>query len=187
MARRHPGWWPNSYLPYYERPGAFVELARRTGPRTDAIVKELESYYRHFEEEARSDHPNLKRHRGSTDFGDLAARLVEALGNSRPQSFALNLRNGGMVSGLSPDTVVESVVEASADGVRPFPAPAPPERERDRIRQLELYQRATTRAIAEGKREDLPTALAANPLVHDLDTARSLLRRAAQAYGSETP
>jgi 6-phospho-beta-glucosidase len=185
MARRQRGWWPNSYLPYYERPEAFVELSRRMGPRTDAIVPGLESYYRHFEEESRKERPDLRWHRGNTDFGDMAARLMEALGDVERRPIALNLRNGDMTEGLDADTVVESVVEVDAAGAHPVPAPSLPEGERALITQLERYQRAAAGAVAEGRREDLAAALAENPLVPDLATARSLLRRAAESYGPE--
>jgi 6-phospho-beta-glucosidase len=185
MARRQPGWWPNSYLPYYGSPEAFVELARRIGPRTDAITSGLESYYRHFEEESRKQRPDLRRHRGTTDFGDMAARLVEALGDSRRQTMALNLRNGDTTEGMDPDTVVESVVEVDAEGTHPVPAPSLPVVERPLIARLERYQRAAARAIAGQRRGDLPTALAENPLVPDLSTARELLRRARERYGPE--
>ena len=185
MARRQPGWWPNSYLPYYEHPEAFVALARRIGPRTDAIVPGLESYYRHFDEESRRERPDLRRHRGSSDFGDMAARLIQALGSSERERMVLNLRNGNMSGDLDPDTVMESVVEVDSEGPHPVPAPSLPQGERSLIERLERYQRATARAIAQGRRDDLPAALAENPLVPDLATARDLIRRADEAYATE--
>jgi 6-phospho-beta-glucosidase len=57
MARKTPGYWPNSYLPYYQAPEQFVALARTQGPRSDAIVARLPSYYAHFREEADKEHP----------------------------------------------------------------------------------------------------------------------------------
>ncbi len=185
MAHTHPGFWPNSYLAYYDRPRAFVDLARRTGPRTDAIVGRLAHYYRHFEEEAQKKRPKLRRHRGSTDFGDLAARLLEALGGARQRSLALNVRNGNMVAGLRPDTIVETVLEVDADGVHPAPAPRLPADQLERIRQLERYQRASAQVIAGEQRAHLPEALADNPLVDSLETAQALIERAAKTYRSE--
>lgn len=185
MARRHPGFWPNSYLPYYERPRAFVDLARRDGPRTDAIVRQLAHYYRHFEEESHKERPRLRMHRGSKDFGDLATRLLEALGDSRRQLLALNVVNRGMLDGLEPETVVESVVAVSADGVESVPAPELPDGEIDRVRRLERYQRATARVVAAAERTRFGETLAENPLVDDLRTARILLERASESYGGE--
>ncbi len=51
LARENPGYWPNSYLPYYLFPDAFVEQARRVGPRSDVVAASLGRYYAHFEAE----------------------------------------------------------------------------------------------------------------------------------------
>jgi 6-phospho-beta-glucosidase len=59
MARENTGYWPNSYLPYYLFPQAFVAQARRVGSRSDVVAASLDRYYAHFEIEGKSATPHL--------------------------------------------------------------------------------------------------------------------------------
>ena len=185
MARRNPGLWPNSYLAYYERPDVFVALSRRTGARTDIIVQELEHYYEHFAEEATKRRPKLRFHRGTRDFGDMAVRVVVALGADEPDAIALNVQNGETTNLFEPETVIETVAEVDRRGVRKSGGPRLPESEMTRARALERYQRATARAAADGSVEELRDALACNPLVDSREQAEELLGRAREVYGSD--
>ncbi len=185
LAEGRPGHWPNSYLAYYEDPEAFVSLARRSGPRTDAIVERLDGYYRHFAQEAERPRPDLRHHRGAKDFGDMAVDVLEALGSDRRRRVPLNVPNRGMIPALDPDTVVEVVMEVDATGVhQPESADLPVDRT-GLCRSLERYQRATA-SLAAG-RGDAVEALAANPLVGDAEIARRLIARAPALYGEDLP
>jgi 6-phospho-beta-glucosidase len=183
MARHHPGLWPNSYLAYYERPELFVELSRRVGPRTDAIARDLDSYYEHFAQEALKPRPDLRHHRGTPDYGDMAVRVLVALGAAHRRQITLNVKNGEATNQLDPDTVIETVVGVDEEGVHKSQAPELPESLVPRIRTLERYQRATARAAANGRPEALADALSANPLVQKRQQAKEILRRGRELYG----
>jgi 6-phospho-beta-glucosidase len=185
MAREAPGYWPNSYLPYYRFPLAFVSQARRLGPRSDVVQASLAAFYAHFEEQGRSATPQLLHFRGSAGFGDLAVTVIRALASADGAELVLNLPNQGSTPEFASDTVVETRVHVSRAGVQRLPAPRLPATFSTLALQLERYQRLTARAAAGvGSWQD---ALASNPLVDSPDTAQRMLARAHQQYGSLLP
>ena len=187
MARSHDGIWPNSYLPYYEAPSQFVELAKQRGTRTEAILQGLNDYYKHFREEAEKSSPELKHYRGSSGFGDMAADVIAALSSDEPTELVLNIPNRGLNDEFDDATVVEAFVSVSRAGVQRNSAPPIPEKARPLLDQLEIYQRRSAQAAAGGDRDEMVRALAENPLVDDSSTAGQLLRRADDAYGGALP
>ena len=187
MADNHRGWWPNSYLPYYTEPRDFVELARRVGTRTQAILEGLDDYYQHFETEARRKSPALRHFRGSSGFGDMAADTVAALSSQSGAEIVLNVENRGVSDAFSDDTVVEARVGIGADGLQRRSAPPVPTFARPLLDELERYQRNTASAAVSGNVGQLTEALASNPLVDDTMMARDMIRRAPDAYGDALP
>lgn len=187
LAREHPGFWPNSYLPYYYFPDAFVDLARRVGPRADAVAASLPKYYAHFAAEATRTPPRLRMYRGSAGFGDLAVSVIRALAAAEPHELVLNLPNAGATGVFAADTVIEARVRVSASGVERTPAPELPSAFEGLAARLERYQRLTAKAAAGGGIEARIEALAANPLVGQPSIAARLLARAQEAYGALLP
>ncbi|MFT5643453.1 MAG: 6-phospho-beta-glucosidase [Janthinobacterium sp.] len=190
LARANAGYWPNSYLPYYLYPAAFVEQALRVGPRSDAVAASLPAYYAHFEEEGQRAVPDLRMYRGSAGFGDLAVTVIRALSSSTPHELVLNLPNQGATSAFKDDTVIETRVRVSRAGIERLPAPPLPASFDQLAAQLERYQRLTARAaIATSAENDaaLVAALAANPLVGNESLAARMLARARVSYGGLLP
>lgn len=187
MARQNPGYWPNSYLPYYLYPVAFVAQARRVGPRSDVVAASLDRYYAHFEAEGKSATPQLRFYRGSAGFGDLAVTVIRALASEASHELVLNLPNQGATSAFAEDTVIETRVRVSRTGIERMAAPALPGTFTGLAAQLERYQRLTARAAVGGDRMALVAALAANPLVGEASVAARMLERASSAYGTLLP
>lgn len=184
MAAETPGFWPNSYLPYYRHPEAFVALARQGPPRSEVILQALPDYYAHFEAEAAKERPELRKHRGASGFGDLAVAVLEALQRDRPASLVLNLPDGGATGRFTPDTVVELPARLSRRGAEPAAVGSLPPAAAELLERLEAYQRLTAQAARLGGGARLEAALAANPLVPDAATARAMLREARTRYGA---
>lgn len=182
LARDTDGLWPNSYLPYYTHPALFVEQARRVGPRSDVIARALPSYYAHFEEVCRAGEPVLLHHRGSRGFGDMAVRVLQALGRPAGQKLVLNIPSPNDAS-----TVREMLCEVHATGPRPIPGPAWPARHQPLLDALERYQRLAAQAAVQGNEALCVEALAANPLVADESVARAMFTRARALYGAHLP
>lgn len=185
LAREQPdGYWPNSYLPYYLYPHAFVALARRAGPRSDAIAASLGRYYAHFAEQAALPEPHLRWYRGAAGFGDMAANVIAALCAGRPRELVLNLPNRGATAAFADDTVIETHARVSRAGIERLNAPALPSSFTALAARLEAYQRLSARAAAGRALAPRAAALAANPLVGDPAMALRLLSAARLHYGS---
>lgn len=183
MAAQAPGFWPNSYLPYYLHPDPFVALAREAPSRAEVILAKLPTYYAHFREEAAKEHPVLRLHRGSAGFGDLAVLTLQALNATTPCRLVLNLANEGITPVFARDTVVEAPVRLDAGGLAREPAGDLPAAGLDLLRRLEDYQRLAAEAAVRGGGARLGKALAANPLVQSLTQAEAILTEARQRYG----
>lgn len=187
LAGENPGYWPNSYLPYYLFPAAFVDQAKRVGPRSDVVEASLTKYYAHFASEGEKAAPQLRFYRGSAGFGDLAVNVIRALVSPTPYELVLNLPNQGATPAFADDTVVETRVRVSRAGVERMAAPNLPASFSDLAAQLEHYQRLTAHAAVNGKPQAFVAALAANPLVGQEAIARSMLTRARETYGDLLP
>lgn len=180
--------WPNSYVPYYTHPELFVAHSRQVGPRSDVIRASIPGYYRHFAEEAQREHPQLRHHRGSAGFGDLAVHTLSALTSERGQRIVLNVPNRGATPQLAEDTVMELPVQLSAQGLAREAAPDFPEAFLPLLRRLETYQRLTAKVAAGSPSgAEAAEALAANPLVPSLAVAKAMLERARTLYGKTVP
>jgi 6-phospho-beta-glucosidase len=187
LARTTPGYWPNSYLPYYLAPERFVRLSREQGPRTDVILRSLPDYYAHFREEADQEIPRLRFHRGSSGFGDLAVTVLRALGAKEPATLVLNVENRGITDQFSATTVVESRSGLSAAGLERREAPALPPGQADLLLRLEAYQRLAAEAARSGDEPLILKALEANPLVGTRSQAAALWDLARERYGPLLP
>lgn len=187
LARENPGFWPNSYLPYYLAPDRFVRLSRAVGPRTDAILARLPDYYAHFREEATREHPDLRFHRGSHGFGDLAVTVIRALQDGKGASLVLNAPNQGATDRFTPDSVVETRGWLNAGGWERQPAPGLPSSTAGLLARLEDYQRLAAEAAVRRDEASIVKALAANPLVGDASRARALWALARPRYGALLP
>ncbi len=187
MAREAPGYWPNSYLPYYIAPERFVSLSLAQGPRSDAIVAQLPAYYAHFREEAERDLPELRHHRGTAGFGDLAVMVIQALKRQAGSPLVLNTENQGSTSLFAPTTVVEAQGKLSASGWESMPEPGVPANHVDLLHRLENYQHLAVEAARTGEGAAIVRALAANPLVGSEAKAAALWKLARTQYGALLP
>lgn len=177
-------YWPNSYLPYYLFPHAFVAQARKSGPRSDVVAASLPRYYAHFAEQAGLPEPHLKFFRGAGGFGDMAANVIGALSADQPRELVLNLPNRGATRWFADDTVIETHARVSRHGIERMEAPLLPSSFCDLAIRLEKYQRLSARAAAGCASVPRVAALSANPLVGNTELAARLLDAARTQYGS---
>ncbi|MFW5966869.1 MAG: hypothetical protein ACOCV2_05085 [Persicimonas sp.] len=187
VAKKEGDVWPNSYLPYYWWPEKFVELARREGTRTEAILEGLDDYYAHFEEEASKEKPELRHYRGSHGFGDMAVDVIAALSSDEGDTVVLNVPNRGMSDDFDDATVIEAPVHVDEEGVERREAPPLPASGQGLLDALEVYQRKTAEAAVSGSASDLVDALAANPLIDGRPMAEKMLLRARDEYADHLP
>ena len=170
---------PNSYLQYYYfREETLKEAKSKPKTRAEVIMQELPGTYQHFKEQMNAEKPELKHVRGGSIFGDMAVQVLSSLIRKDRQTLTLNIANHGAIPGFPRNRVVEIPAVISADGIQPVPQKELPEKVMGLLHMLASYQWLAAQAIWQGDRDDLEQALAANPLVLSISTAKQLLDQA---------
>lgn len=101
------------------------------------------------------------------------------LTTSRPARLILNVRNGGTVPALAPDTVIETVCLVDRGGAVPLPVSPPSEHELGLMCMVKSCERAIAVAALTGSEAAALRAFALHPLVGSLGAARALAAAAA--------
>lgn len=173
------GLLPNSYLQYYYyRDETLQEALSKTKTRAEVIMQELPGYYEHFKTQAKAEHPELQHVRGGSIFGDMAVEVLSSLVHDDQRILTLNLPNQGALPDFPADRVVEVPACLSRSEAIPLVQQALPQETVGLLHMLASYQWLAAKAIWSGGRQDLERALAANPLVLSLPTAKNLLDHA---------
>jgi 6-phospho-beta-glucosidase len=181
---------PSPYLDnYYFRDEVLAELRARPTTRAEDIAAEVPDYWRHYEEQARSDDPQLDpaRSRGGILELELAIDVIDAIVNDRGTVWPVNVPNRGSLPGFPGDLVVEVPATVSRSGAQPIPQPPLPATVRGLIEALGAYQALAAEAAWSGGRRDAIAALTANPLVGDLALAERLYGELAAAHRAYLP
>jgi 6-phospho-beta-glucosidase len=170
---------PNSYLQYYYyRDETLKEAKSMPNTRAEVIMQELPGYYQHFKEQASLETPKLKHVRGGSIFGDMAVEVIGSLIQGDQRTLTLNIPNRGAIPQFAPDRIVEVPAVIGRQGNQPLPQEKLPEKVVGLLHMLASYQWLAAKAIWQGDRNDLEQALASNPLVLSISTAKQLLDRA---------
>ena len=88
--------------------------------------------------------------------GEFVASLLEGLVTGEDRAFPANIPNRGQVETLPDDVVVECMVLAGADGVRPRDRAAVPSHLGDHLRRVVTSQELTVEAALTGERPEGP-------------------------------
>ena len=99
------------------------------------------------------------------------------LKGSAPARLILNVRNGGTVTALAPDAVIETVCRVDSDGAVPLPAAPPSDHELGLMSTVKSCERAIASAALTGSAADALRAFALHPLVGSLEATRTLSAR----------
>jgi 6-phospho-beta-glucosidase len=181
---------PSAYFQYYyfERE-VLAELQAKGTTRAEDILGSVPDYWRHYEEQARSDDPHLdpSRSRGGIDELELAIDCMDAVFNDRGSTLPVNVPNRGSVPGFPDSLVVETLGRCDAGGIHPLPMPGLPAHLLGLVEALGSYQQAAADAAWSGDATDAVRALAAHPLVRSIDLAERLYREMARAHRDQLP
>ena len=181
---------PSEYFQYYyfERE-LLEELTAKETTRAEDILGWVPDYWRHYEEQARSDEPVLDpaRSRGGIDELELAIDCMDAVFNDRGTTLPVNVPNQGSVPGFRDTLVVETLGRCDRDGVHPVPMPGLPAHLRGLVEALGEYQQAAADVAWSGTARDAVRALAAHPLVRSVDLAERLYGEMAAAHREHLP
>ncbi|MCB0045805.1 MAG: hypothetical protein KDD92_10265 [Caldilineaceae bacterium] len=167
---------PNSYLQYYYyREETVAEAQAASQTRAQAIMESLPGYYAHFQEQITAPAPQLSHVRGGSIFGDMAVDVLAGLVRRDGSAFTLNLPNKGALPDFASDRIVEGPARLARESAALTPQSTLPSEVVGLLKMLAEYQWAAARSIWEEDRPGMALALAANPLVLSLTTARALL------------
>jgi 6-phospho-beta-glucosidase len=175
---------------YYFRDEIVAELAARPTTRAQDIMSWAPDYWRHYAEQAQRDDPELDpgRSRGGINELELAIDVMDAIFNDRDEVHPVNVPNrGGALAGFPEDLVVEVPGRCTAAGIEPIPTPPLPRQVRGLVMMLAEYQALAAEAAWSGTAQDAVRALAANPLVGQIDLAERLYGELAQAHRALLP
>lgn len=187
---------PNEYVYwYYAEREALRDITRARQTRGEHVRDRQRAFYaaaaadpgraarlwaEATDERTRSYFAELRS--GERDAADVAAGgyesiaigLAAALTGAGQARLILNVRNGGTVSALAPDAVIETVCQVSRDGAAPQAGRPPSDHELGLMCTVKSCERAIITAALTGSAAAALRAFALHPLVGSLDAARAL-------------
>lgn len=168
---------PSAYFQYYYFHDEIVAESRQKGTtRAQDIMKSVPDYWTHYVEQAQQPNPSLdpSRSRGGIHELELAIDVMDAFYNDRQEIWPVNIRNGGAISDLPDDTIVEVPGFVDKHGISAVMQGALPKQVAGLVKSLAEYQVLTAEAAWRGNRKDGIRALLSHPWVHSLDKAESI-------------
>ena len=182
---------PADYFQYYYfRDEVMADLRASPTTRAEDIMSWAPGYWKHYEEQALTDDPQLdaSRSRGGINELELAIDVMDAIFNDKDEIHPVNVPNrGGAVPGFPDDLVVEGEGRCDRNGIELLPSRPLPRHVRGLVEMLGEYQALAAEAAWSGTRADAVRALCANPLVLNVDLAERLYDALAAAHRPYLP
>jgi 6-phospho-beta-glucosidase len=178
------------FMYYYFRDEILAEQRAKETTRAEDILSWAPGYWKHYEEQARRDDPELDPalSRGGIHELELAIDVMDAIFNGKDDVHPVNLPNrGGALPGFPHDLVVEVEGRCHAGGIDVLPARPLPRHVRGLVEMLGEYQALAAEAAWSGDRRAAVRALYANPLVLNLDLAERVYDALAAAHREHLP
>jgi 6-phospho-beta-glucosidase len=182
---------PADYFQYYYfHDEILAELRAKPTTRAQDIMSWAPGYWRHYEEQAQLDDPQLDpaTSRGGIHELELAIDVMDSIYNDKGEVHPVNLPNvGGALPGFPDDLVVELEGRCRHDGIEILSARPLPRHVRGLVEMLGEYQALAAEAAWAGSRKDAVQALCANPLVLGVDLAERVYDALAAAHRQYLP
>jgi 6-phospho-beta-glucosidase len=182
---------PADYFQYYYfRDDVLAELRAKETTRAEDIMRSAPGYWKHYEEQAQLDDPQLDpaRSRGGIHELELAIDVMDSIFNDKGELHPVNMPNrGGVLPGFPEDLVVEVLGRCHRGGIDVLPAPPLPRAVRGLVEMLGEYQALAAEAAWSGTRDDGVRALCANPLVLNVELAERVYDALADAHRPYLP
>ena len=190
-SRSRWGRFPADYFQYYYfTDEVLAEYRAKPTTRAEDILGWSTDYWRHYEEQAQTDDPQLDpaRSRGGINELELAIDVMDAIFNDKDEVHPVNMPNaGGALPGFPDDLVVEVLGRCHAGGIDVLPSRPLPRHVRGLVEMLGEYQALAAETAWSGDRRDGIRALAANPLVRQVELAEQLYDALATAHRPYLP
>ncbi len=182
---------PADYFEYYYFTDEILaELRAKPTTRAEDILGWSGDYWRHYEEQAQTDDPQLDpgRSRGGIHELELAIDVMDAIFNDKDEIHPVNLPNtGGALPGFPEDLVVEVLGRCHRGGIDLIPAKPLPRHVRGLVEMLGEYQALAGETAWSGTRDDGVRTLSANPLVRQVEVAERVYDALAHAHRDYLP
>jgi 6-phospho-beta-glucosidase len=178
------------FMYYYFRDEVLAELRAKKTTRAEDIMRWAPDYWKHYEEQARLDDPQLDpaRSRGGIHELELAIDVMDSIFNDKGEIHPVNVPNhGGPLPGFPDDLVVEVLGRCHRGGIDTLPALPLPRAVRGLVEMLGEYQALAAEAAWSGSRDDGVRALCANPLVLHVELAERVYDALAAAHRPYLP
>lgn len=156
---------PSSYLRYFYGHDAVLAEQRVGVPRA-VEVSEIEAQLLDIYRDAEvAEKPALLEQRGGAFYSEAATALIASLSADTGDVQVVDVRNGGVISGLRDDDVVELPARVGADGAVPLPQePLAPEL-LGLVQHVAAYERLAVEAAVTRDPVTVRKALLAHPLI----------------------
>ena len=166
---------PSYYLRYFYAERAVIEQQRHEQPRA-AVVAEIEQGLLDLYRDPSVDtKPELLEQRGGAFYSEAATQLLAALFADSGDTLVVDTRNGGALSGLAADDVVELPARVDASGATPIPQRPLATELLGLAQHVAAYERIAAQAARSGDNDLARLALMTNPLVREYALAGELL------------
>jgi 6-phospho-beta-glucosidase len=168
---------PSYYLRYFYAEREVVQEQRMSPPRAQVVAeieRELLDMYR---DPSLAEKPALLERRGGAFYSEAAVALVASLLADTGDVQVVDVRNGGTISGLAEDDVVEVPARIGKGGAVPVAQPPLAPELLGLVQHVAAYERLAASAASSGDRDGARRALLAHPLVREYRLATGMLER----------
>ncbi len=182
------GMFPSGYMTYYYRTAHKIESITSAPMTRGQQVMEMEKeIYEAYADENNADVPALLSKRGGGGYSEVAIGILEALYTNKYKWMICNVPNAGTVKFLPDDAVIETACIVNASGIKPLPQPDVPKFTWGMIAAVKNYEQLAIEAAMTGDRNLVLAALAAHPLVRDVDRALPMMEELLEANKQYLP
>lgn len=165
----------------------------------DEMQQLFSSYHRervdtYFVSETRRNHTapaandgNTVEHLGDQGYAGVALTLIEALSSNSGQIMILNVPNGGALSGMRQEDVVEVGCWVGLNQIRPLAIGTVPDHALGLMKQVKAFERLTIEAAIFNSYAKALEALTIHPLVPSFEIAKAILDEYIEKHGPAFP
>ena len=185
------GIMPCPYHKYYYQREAMLqeELKEFSKGKTRAeivkgIEKELFDLYKDINLKVK---PKQLEQRGGAYYSDAACRLITSIYNDTHDIQPVDFRNGGAISDIDDDSVVEVSCLITKEGPKPLKIGSLPLATRGLVQEIKTFEKLVVEAAVEGNFEKAILALTINPLVASDSLAKVVVEELLEAHKEYLP
>ena len=178
---------PSYYLRYFYAHDEVLAEQQDGVPRAREVMeieRELLELYRN---PALAEKPALLERRGGAFYSEAAIGLAASLAGGTDEVHVVDVRNGGTLTGLAADDVVELPARVGRDGPAPLPQPPLAPELLGLAQHVTAYERLAAQAAVTGDVAIVRKALLAHPLIGQHEPADELAERLLAAGAAHLP